>query len=69
MSEEPDCTDNEILENNDSVENDIIDNYEYDENFDGEFLCQYSTDEDKDNDNDKNIFDGTNFDTDKDENK
>lgn len=39
MSEESDCTDNEILENNDSVENDIIDNYECDENFDGEFLC------------------------------
>ena len=69
MSEEPDCTDNEILENNDSVENDIIDNYEYDENFDGEFLCQYSTDEDNDNDNDKNIFDGTNFDTDEDESR
>ena len=69
MSEESDCTDNEILENNDSVENDGIDNYECDENFDGEFLCQHSTDEDKDNDNDKNIFDGTNFDTDKDENK
>ena len=69
MSEESDCTDNEILENNDSVENDGIDNYECDENFDGEFLCKYSTDEDKDNDNDKNIFDGTNFDTDEDESK
>ena len=67
MSEESDCTDNEILENNDSVENDIIDNYECDENFDGEFLCQYSIDED--NCNDKNIFDCTNFDTDKDESK
>ena len=69
MSEEPDCTDNEMSKNNYSVGNDTIDNYECDENFDGEFLCQYSTDEDNDNDNDKNIFDGMNFDTDKDESR